>query len=293
MAGLVIASSRPLSGKTTLAAGIAGRLKAADAEVLISRTGEDANAAHDAGLFAAAGVMPAGAGVLAITECEAGDPGRILTDHAGSRVIIVATPADAPEEMVAYVRSSGPVVGVVVNRVPAKSVAAMSAAYESAGVRPLAVIPEDRVLAAPTVGQVAAALGAQGEHITPNTGRVLDHLVIASIAADPGQTYFTRTEAEAVIVRSDKPDLQLAALNAGAGCLIVTGGLPVLSYVLERVEDEEIPLLSTELDTRQTVAVIEALFGTAPFEGDKKLKQIDSLISEIDVNALIERAVIS
>ena len=55
-----------------------------------------------------------------------------------------------------------------------------------------------------------------GEYIDEHRDTPLDRPVIASIAADPGQTYFVRTDATAVIVRSDKPDLQLAALNAGA-----------------------------------------------------------------------------
>ena len=155
----------------------------------------------------------------------------------------------------------------------------------------LAVVPEDALLASPTIGQVAETLSAEGEYIEENRDRPLDRPIIASIAADPGQTYFVRTEATAVIVRSDKPDLQLAALNAGPTCLIVTGGLPVLSYVLERVADEEIPLLRTKLDTKDAVSAIEELFGAKPFAGsDAKLRRIEELLADVNVNVLVERS---
>jgi BioD-like phosphotransacetylase family protein len=291
MAGLLIVSSRPLSGKTTLAAGLARGLRAQRAEFSLKRLGDDENCAADTAFFSGfRGAQPEGG--LEIAEAPAGDIAGTLGAHAGTRAIIIATPADQPSEMAAFVRSAGPVAGIILNRVPVKRLGAIRAAYDAAGVLPLALVPEDRVLAAPTLGQAAEALGAEGEFIQENADRALDRPAIASIAADPGQTYFTRTEAEAVIVRSDKPDLQLAALNAGAGCLIMTGGLPVLSYVLERVEEDEIPLLRTNLDTKQTVAAIEELFGRAPFRGDEKETRAEVLLSEIDLDALLERAAV-
>jgi BioD-like phosphotransacetylase family protein len=203
------------------------------------------------------------------------------------RVVVVATPADDP----AALARTASLAGVIVNHAVPRKADAIRAAYKAAGAKLLAVVPEDALLASPTIGQVAEALGADGENIEENRDRPLDRPIIASIAADPGQTYFTRTEATAVIVRSDKPDLQLAALNAGPTCLIVTGGLPVLSYVLERVADEEIPLLRTKLDTRDAVSAIEELFGARPFAGsDAKLRRIEELLADVNVEALAERS---
>jgi len=68
----------------------------------------------------------------------------------------------------------------------------------------------------------------------------------------------------------------------------VTGGLPVLSYVLERVADEEIPLVRTKLDTTQAVGAIEGLFGSQPFSGSAdKLRRIEELLAGVDVDALV------
>lgn len=178
------------------------------------------------------------------------------------------------------------VAGVIVNKAPVKRIEAIRSELERAGIRPLALIPEDRLLASPTLKDVAQALDAETMFLDGAVGRVLDRPVIASIAADPGQGYFTHHGATAVIVRSDKPDLQLAALNAGATCLIVTGGLPILSYVLDRAEENEIPLLKTCLETVPAVGAIESLYGAAPFAGEGKINRISELLGDFDVSAL-------
>jgi len=148
-------------------------------------------------------------------------------------------------------------------------------------------LPEDRTLAAPTLGQVTGAIEAQASFLTARWEHPLERPLVASISADPGQGYFALHRADAVIVRGDKPDLQLAALNAGAPCLILTGGAPPLSYVLDRAEGDGVCLLRTELSTLATVERIEALFGALPFAGgEAKLHRIGALLEGVELAAL-------
>lgn len=279
MPTLFVASSKPLVGRTTIAAGLGRKLASQRVACTLERAGEDENAAADKALFA----KLSRGGEVYITEMAAGDA------FAGGegRVVAVASPDEAPDSH----KGTTALVGVIVNRASSRRAESIRMAYEKAGVPLLAIVPEDALLASPTIGQVAGALAAEGENIEPNLDVPLDRPVIASIAADPGQTYFTRTDATAVIVRSDKPDLQLAALNAGPTCLIVTGGLPVLSYVLERVQADGIPLLRTKLDTREAIGAIEGLFGAQPFSGgEAKLARIEELLADVNVDVLVERA---
>ena len=254
MATLLIVSSAAGSGKSTIVAGLAGKLGASGGHIL-----------------------EASAGVLA----------EALSEQPGARAIVIATPATSPADLAAYIGSNS-IAGVILNRVPVKRTVPIRAAYEAVGLTLLGMVPEDRMLAAPSIGQVVEALGGDIEQLDGNSDRLLERVVIASIAADPGQSYFDRTKANAIIVRSDKPDLQLAALNTGPICLIVTGGLPVLSYVLERVADEEIPLVRTKLDTTEAVSAIEGLFGSQPFSGSpEKLRRIEELLAGVDLAALV------
>ena len=301
---LVLVSAEPLAGKTTTAAGLAQRLQAQGRSVALLRLAGDDHAATDAQLFGslafnsqplrqpmeAAAALDAGKGAdVAIIEAPAGDPVAVLSSLASARALVVASGASSPEDVAAYCRAVGdPLAGVVLTRVPLRRRDDMATAFQSAGLPLLALLPEDRTLAAPTLGEVAEALQARTSFLNANRSRLLDRLLIASISADPGQGYFARYQPSAVIVRGDKPDLQLAALNAGAPCLIITGGLPTLSYVLDRAEEEELPLLQTELDTVATVQRIEAMFAATPFAGEAKLRRVAELLGDLDTSALLE-----
>lgn len=220
---------------------------------------------------------------LTATDVQEAPAGELPSGN----VIVVVTPATDPAATAACAGSAP----VIVNRANPRKLEQVRAAYEAAGVKVIGVVPEDHVLATPSIGEVAAALEATGEFIDENKDAPLDRPVIASIAADPGQTYFVRTDATAVIVRSDKPDLQLAALNAGASCLIVTGGLPLLSYVNQRVAADEIPLLHTRLDTKEAIEAIEGLFGAGPFAPtEAKLRRIGELLSGVNLDSLLAKA---
>jgi hypothetical protein len=281
MPTLLVAAPNPLSGKTTTAVALARLLAKSGMNVSLARLGDDASAAADAATFAS--LAPA-AGGTPIVELPAGGlsaAGDIV--QKGGRVIVVATPESAAEASALAEEAGSALAGVVLNRAR-KSV-------DIGGVTPFVVVPADAALAAPGLSAVGSALEAETENIDGGSVRSLGRLVIASIAADPGQAYFDRTRADSVIVRSDKPDLQLAALNAGAECLIVTGDLPVLSYVRDRVEAEEVPFMRTPLDTKEAVEAIEGLFGAAPFAADAgKLRRLDELFAGADVNALLGAA---
>jgi BioD-like phosphotransacetylase family protein len=278
MATIALISPRSLSGKTTVAAALARIVGGA----VLKRAGSDANATADSELFA---TLSTSGAKHTIVESPAGETAA----GAGALAVAVAS-GDAPVgEIADFCKQAGNVTGVVVNRMPLKRAKKLSEAYTAAGLKVLAWVPEDRVLAAPLLRDVIAGLEAEASHVSNGAGNaVIENPVIASISADPGQGYFLREAPSAVIVRSDKPDLQLAAINAGAPALIVTGGLPILRYVLERAESDEIPLLRTALDTVQAVDAIEALFAARPFAGgDLKLRRAEGLLSAADLSALL------
>jgi BioD-like phosphotransacetylase family protein len=293
MADLLLLSPEARSGKTAIAAGLAERLRVSNHALALKRLPGDVNADTDGALFATlARASPDSAGAKKgsrLIEAPAGDPRPFLDEQRGTRAIVVAGGSKQVAAVLDYCQAVGDrLVGVVLNKVPTRRTEAIRADARNAGINVVAVLPEDRVLAAPILGDVALALSAKLEHFSNGTAlRPLDRPVIATISADPGQAHFARYDASAVIVRSDKPDLQLAAINAGATCLIVTGGLPILSYVLDRAAEDEIPLLRTSLDTTATVKAIEEMFAAAPFPGgDAKLQRIVALLSDVDVKQL-------
>jgi BioD-like phosphotransacetylase family protein len=286
MPTLLLVSPEPLAGKTTVAVGLAQGLRGRGQTSSFSRLPGDDHAEADAALFAtlerSSGDSSQG---VRIIEAPAGEASASLTGDPEGRALVVADGSRPLSRTLEYCGALGNrFAGLVLNKTPPKRAESLRTDGQTAGVNLVAVVPEDRLLAAPVLRDVATALSAIVEHFNNGTGlQPLERPVIATIGADPGQGYFARYDASAVIVRSDKPDLQLAALNAGATCLILTGGLPLLSYVLDRAEEDEIPLLRTGLDTITTVRAIEHLFAATPFQGgEAKVRRIAELLSEVD-----------
>src|SRR5205085_7118012 len=104
--------------------------------------------------------------------------------------------------------------------------------------------------------------------------------MINPITTDPGQAYFSRRGNKAVITRSDKTDLQLAALQTNTDCLILTGGLMPSPYTLDRAANEEITLVLTKENTRATVSRLESIFERSRFTSERKLERMSELLQQ-------------
>jgi hypothetical protein len=290
MRAFVLLAPKPLSGKTTIAVALAQALRSGGRTVALARLGDDGHANADKQLFARlAGPQDAASAEITIIEAAAGEPASIPEAAGDARAVVVVDAALPVDEIGSYCAPlSGALAGIVLNRVPKRRATAIKSDFEAKGLRLLGMVPEDRVLASPTLGEVAEALKAEKMFFNSNGDRPLDRTLIASISADPGQEYFTRTQADTVIVRSDKPDLQLGALNAGAGAMIITGEFPLLGYVLNRAEEDGIPLLRTKLETVEAVNAIEDLFGSGPFAGGTdKVRRAAELAGEMDLAAFL------
>jgi BioD-like phosphotransacetylase family protein len=299
VSSFLIVAPEPLSGKTTVAVALGQRFKDAGRTVALARLAGDGHADADAGLYAGLAfndrrrpgpVEPQDAGTdadVTLIEAPAGDA-RGLAESLPARALVVAAyahplPADLPSFCGALADSCA---GIVITRVPRRRLEATRAAAQDLGARLVALIPEDRTLAAPSLSAIAEALDAEATFPDSTREDVIDRPIISSISTDPAQGYFARHAPNAVIVRGDKPDQQLGALNAGVPCLIVTGGLPVVSYVKDRAEEEEIPILGTPHDTVAAVQRLEALYAATPFSGRAKVERAAQLAGELDIAAL-------
>lgn len=300
MPPLLIAAPASLSGKTTAAVALGHRLKDTGRAVALLRlTGGD-HAADDARLFAGLAfnishrAEPVQAAAVAVAdedftliEAPAGDPRQAAEPLSAKTVVVVAYADPLPADIPSFCEAMGDsCAGVIITRVPSRRLEATRAAAEGIGVRIVALVPEDRLLAAPSLGAIAEALEAETSSLNSARDNIIDRPVISSISVDPAQGYFADYSPNAVIVRGDKPDQQLGALNAGVPCLIITGGLPLLSYVEDRAQEEEIPLLKTRYDTVTTVERLEPLYGATPFSGRAKVERIVQLTSDLDISSL-------
>ena len=175
--------------------------------------------------------------------------------------------------------------GLLVNSMPPYRIRAcgsdMLAQAEMGTDNLLGMIPEDRVMLSPTIRQVAEHLNAEwvvGEEQQGNqlTSRVL----IGGNLMDPGVTYFGRYPEQAVVVRGDRPDIQLAALGSQLTCLILTGGHQPIPYVYHEARQKEVPVLVVASDTHATAEAMGEIISWGTVHHQEKAKHFARLLEQ-------------
>jgi hypothetical protein len=215
-------------------------------------------------------------------------PGDIRDPGDGS-VAVVEAPAEAaasiePSKVVLVSRGSAPgappegvaPVATVVTAVDGPEGASFEAAE---GAPPVISISEDRVLAGFSVAEAQAALRAETLVEGDDTDTTCDYLVIAPIGSDAGQPYFRRFHTQAVVVRFDKTDMHLAAMQADPACLILTGGRRPSEYLFDAASARGVPVLLSRTDTENTVIALEGIFDRTRFGGERKTDRIAELLA--------------
>jgi BioD-like phosphotransacetylase family protein len=308
---LLVSSLRPLVGKTAVSAGIAQRLGHDGYRLTLARlaTAEpDEGAQADARCFASLPLSAekrshplsleevaelvkgtSSSDAVLVVELPVGFPQGEAARALGGVVVLIERSADLTAGKVAALQKEigQAFAGLVLTAVPRARAAPIAGTLAQKGMPILALLPEDRLLSSPSIGEMAQALQAETLFADGRTEEVIERVTIASISADPGQGYFARFDRQAVVVRCDKPDLQLAALNADSRCLILSGGQMPLAYVSERAEAEGVPLLITGKDTVTAVQALEDLYLKSRF-GHQKAERIGQLMAEhLDYDRLL------
>lgn len=141
---------------------------------------------------------------------------------------------------------------------------------------------EDRLLAAPTVGDLISATdSAVLTRSVIGEREICEHVVIGAISHDPADDYFGRFDRKAVVVRAEKVDLGLAALLSRAQCLILTGGHEPSPYLLDRASaSRDTTVILSPNSTATTAKNLEGTFGKSPFSHSDKARRIKELIAQ-------------
>ena len=278
MAILLVGGAAAGAGSSTVAVGLAGRIARAGRSVRLERLGGDERAEGDAELFAALPFAQSGGVPLAT-----GAPDAPAPDEGG--VLIVEAPPDGSLAGLAGRLGARPVL-VAPEGVEAappdggELVRTRGGAARPGGSAPL-TIPEDRLLAAPTVGRLIEASGARVlARSHEGDAAIIEHLLVGAISHDATDvSYFERRPRTAVITRAEKVDIALGALRSGVSCLVLSGGSEPSPYLLDRAAaGRDTTLLLAPEGTVETVRDVEGLFGSTPFSGEAKIERIGELM---------------
>jgi BioD-like phosphotransacetylase family protein len=174
--------------------------------------------------------------------------------------------------------------GVVVNFVPQNGFEArkqkIADSFQKAGIKVLGILPEERALLGVSVKELADALG--GEIITSpeNAGELVENIMLGAMTPDSALYYFNRKKDKAAIIRGDRPDMQLAALQTPTRCLVLTGNTRPQANVVLEAEDKHVPIIIAPQDISGTVADVEKLLAASAFTGSGKLKKLEQMLDK-------------
>lgn len=284
-----------------------------------SGVGDPAFFASLGGLAATVAVNAGGAP----SDAQLDEAARIVRDAAagGSDVIVEGPPLDAPDRASAALaqRLGAPVVavipyertldggevcaawresfgallaGCVVNKrtryAGHDACARLAPEIERSGMPVFGVLPEERLLLAPTVGQTASLLN--GAYFAGEDGAdaLIENFLIGGLIAEWGGTYFGRLPNQAVIARGGRIDIQMSALNFPLNALFLTRCDAPAQYVHQRAEELDVPLIAVaERDTHQTAAALETLGSAVTVHHPAKAERAGAMALErLDAAAL-------
>ncbi len=166
--------------------------------------------------------------------------------------------------------------------------ARLTAELEDAGLPVLGVLPEERLLLAPTVQQAAEHLGGTYFAGEEGGGELIEHFLIGGLITEWGGNYFGRLPNQAVVVRGGRIDIQMSALNFPLNALFLTGCETPSQYVYQRADDLDVPLIAVGGNTHETAAALELLSDAVGIHHAAKAERAGAMAREcVDASALI------
>lgn len=318
MATLIIASMSDRAGKTALATALAVKMGAKDAPVALGKaSGIDADGDSDATAFAS--LLPKNPAVSGtVEEIASGiinSPDVSKSGSGGGKVTIVEGSSDtsfnlrlaeATDGLILLVARYGEgisgaareygsrLAGVIINATPRYRgedvTGRLAADIEAAGTKLLGTIPDDRRMLAPNLGQVASFLDGQFLSGDDQADRLIENFLIGGLVLDWGPFYFASRKNTGVIVRGDRPDVQLAAIQTDTTrALILTKGVRPVEYVMYEASKAGVPVIVVPGNTHDVAEQLEGLQPQVGFDHPDKLARMVDLVSEhLDVSAIAD-----
>lgn len=290
MPALLITSVSPRQGKTAVAALLATKIASEGKSVGFATNDEVVSALLPGINVQTAGPSEAG-GDVTIIEGSSGDvAGNLkIAEELDARVIVVG---ELNDDLASAAQAYGDrAAGVIINNMPRfrshDLETTVQPALEAADVKFLGAIPEDRRLVASTVRQISEHLDGTITQWDEHSDELVDNVLLGGMVVDWGVHYFSSKENAVVMIRGDRPDIQMAALATPIKGLILTEGIEPLEYVHYESDQEEIPVTVVQAGTQDATAKLETLLDTVQFDHPDKLTRLQELAaSTIDFEAI-------
>ncbi|UCC18050.1 MAG: phosphotransacetylase family protein, partial [Dehalococcoidales bacterium] len=209
---------------------------------------------------------------------------KIAKELDAKLLIVEAYTEDISQAIVSYKGFGQSLIGVIFNKVPEKRMDRVTGEYAEQlakeSVNYLGAIQEDKALSALTVGELVACI--DGKYILgeEKSGDLIENLLLGAMTVDSGSEYFGRKDNKAAIIRSERPDMQLAAISTSTKCLVLTGETPPKPAVLIKAEEKEIPVIATNESSAEIMERVEAVMVNPGLNQASKLARFEKLVKQ-------------
>ena len=136
----------------------------------------------------------------------------------------------------------------------------------------LAILDQDRFFMSNTVEDVSKFLTIKKIIGDYNFNKIIENYLIGGFVLDWGPEYFSTKENVALIVRGDRPDLQLSAIQAETiAVIIATTNITPVEYVIHEAKRLEIPILVVEENTEEAIEKLSNSIDSFKFDHSDKI----------------------
>jgi BioD-like phosphotransacetylase family protein len=175
-------------------------------------------------------------------------------------------------------------IGIILNKVEVSYVEELERLIipflERRGIPVLGTLPHDAVLGSVMIADIVDALAGDVLCCRDKLEGLVEHFLIASMQVDQALEYIRKARNNAVIVGGDRSDIQLAAVEAGTRCLILTGNLYPNEIVISKADITGIPIVVVRGDTFSVAKRVEQLSGKLRLREKEKVESGIRLVEE-------------
>jgi len=209
-----------------------------------------------------------------------------ISEALGAKVVIVLRYTTRPEtaRLIHICRKLGQsLLGVVINLTPESKIEGakqhLARQFQESGIPVLGILPQIRSLLGITVAELSKALGAELMPNNGDTNALIENIMLGAATSGSGVDYFAHKDNKAVILKADRPDMQLAALQTSLRCLVLVGATSKPSpAVLSAAEEKRVPIIAAGKKVPQVLADIEKALEKVSFAHPEKLQKLSNIL---------------
>jgi BioD-like phosphotransacetylase family protein len=162
---------------------------------------------------------------------------------------------------------------------------------EKEGLAVLGKVPRDPLLNSINIGDLARLLEGEVLCAEDHLDALVSDIVVGSMSQEHALSIFRKHSNMCVVAGGDRSDIHLAAMEAKARCLVLTGNLYPSGIILGKAEELGIPVILVGTDTFTTAERADLIIRSARTHEDKKLERLRELIHRcVDFPRLLELA---